>query len=63
MKEGLDTDDEYRMPFGKHKGECIGEVPASYLLWLAEQDWIEKWGPVKKYIDKKYQQLEQEAKR
>jgi uncharacterized protein (DUF3820 family) len=25
------------MPFGKHKGERMENVPAGYLLWLREQ--------------------------
>lgn len=24
------------MPFGKHKGELMQDVPASYLIWLKE---------------------------
>lgn len=28
------------MPFGKHKGEEIGEIPTSYLDWLIGQDWL-----------------------
>lgn len=28
------------MPFGKHKGKKLANVPASYLLWLFDQDWI-----------------------
>lgn len=35
--------DDYKMPFGKHKGEEIGLVPASYLDWLSGQGWIERW--------------------
>lgn len=31
----------YIMPFGKHKGESIADLPSSYLRWLAEQDWFE----------------------
>ena len=27
-------DDSYVMPFGKHRGLKIGDVPADYLLWL-----------------------------
>lgn len=30
-------DDSSLMPFGKHKGEKMANVPASYLLWLYEQ--------------------------
>lgn len=25
------------MPFGKHKGELMANVPASYLIWLYNQ--------------------------
>lgn len=30
-----------RMPFGKYKDELLQDVPASYLLWLSRQDFIE----------------------
>lgn len=30
------------MPFGKHKGEHIEDVPTSYLTWLVEQEWCEE---------------------
>ena len=42
--------DQYEMPFGKYKGQEIGSVPASYLDWLAGQDWIGKWHQVDQYI-------------
>lgn len=29
--------DESLMPFGKHKGEKMANVPASYLLWLYDE--------------------------
>ncbi len=29
-----DTD---KMPFGKHKGESMANVPASYLLWIKRE--------------------------
>uniref|UniRef100_A0A6M3KBI5 Exodeoxyribonuclease X-like C-terminal domain-containing protein n=1 Tax=viral metagenome TaxID=1070528 RepID=A0A6M3KBI5_9ZZZZ len=32
-------------PFGKHKGEYIGDVimeDQKYLLWLIDEDWFEK---------------------
>jgi uncharacterized protein (DUF3820 family) len=28
------VDDDSPMPFGKHKGERLGDVPSSYLVWL-----------------------------
>lgn len=29
--------DESLIPFGKHKGEKMANVPASYLLWLYDE--------------------------
>lgn len=29
-----------RLPWGKHKGQAIGEVPAGYLAWLLEESRI-----------------------
>ena len=30
------------LPFGKHRGKDIGEIPSNYLTWLLEQDWMEE---------------------
>lgn len=30
------SDADTIMPFGKHKGTRIGDLPSSYLRWLAE---------------------------
>lgn len=46
MKELTDND---LMPFGKYKGDKMINVPASYLLWLYENDKCN--GTVKKYIE------------
>jgi uncharacterized protein (DUF3820 family) len=35
-----------RMPFGKHAGEELSEVPKQYLHWLRSQPWM-KGGLVK----------------
>lgn len=48
-----DTDE---MPFGKHSGMQLKDVPANYLLWLADQeDFAEKNGNglsgLSKYIE------------
>lgn len=43
--------DKDLMPFGKHKGLSMMEVPASYLDWLIDQDWIKDWPAVKNYIE------------
>lgn len=42
-------DDNSEMPFGKHKGMKMIDVPASYLLWLYDNDL--KDGNVKDYIE------------
>jgi uncharacterized protein (DUF3820 family) len=33
--------DTSKMPYGKHKGDTLREVPAQYLLWL-RQEFIDK---------------------
>lgn len=30
----LEYDDDSIMPFGKHKGKTLEDVPASYFIWL-----------------------------
>jgi hypothetical protein len=49
------------MPFGKHKNEKLGDVPASYLLWLGNQD-LRRYEALKKYIDDNRKALEMEAR-
>jgi len=43
--------DKDKMPFGKHEGKPMKDVPAEYLDWLSEQDWLSKWPRVQAYID------------
>lgn len=31
--------DDDRMPFGKHKGKRLGEVPDCYWFWFLDQEW------------------------
>lgn len=31
-----------KLPFGKHKGEEICDVPLDYLKWLEAQPWLHK---------------------
>lgn len=50
------------MPFGKHKGKPLEEVPAKYLLWLYEQDnFPTNYPELAKYIVLNMKGLEQEA--
>jgi len=39
------------MPFGKHKGVAMQDVPASYLHWLWTQRGYDKGSPVGVYIE------------
>ena len=39
-----------RIHFGKHKGQLLDDLPAKYLKWLSEQDWIEDHPTIHKYI-------------
>lgn len=49
------------MPFGKYKGEKLGDVPASYLLWLGDQpDFAQKNPGLSGYIEANRNWLEQE---
>ncbi|MHC4569512.1 MAG: putative quorum-sensing-regulated virulence factor [Planctomycetota bacterium] len=35
---------EVEIPFGKHRGEAIKDIPIKYLDWLLGQDWfVEKF--------------------
>jgi len=51
------------MPFGTHKNEKMANVPARYLLFIYEQDWIDKWPRVKGYIEENYRILQMQAKK
>ncbi len=48
------------MPFGKHLGKPIGQLPADYLLWLRDNCTTLHEG-FKTYIDNKRSTLEIEA--
>ena len=43
--------DDDPFPFGERKGTKYGDIPASYFLWLEEQDWLDKWPAVQRYIE------------
>ena len=51
--------DSSTMPFGKHKGEKLANVPASYLLWLLGSGCSH--AGLKKYIEDNKADLEEEA--
>lgn len=53
--------DKSLMPFGVHKGKEMANVPASYLLWLYENN--KCGGEVKAYIVDNLEVIKQEIKR
>lgn len=52
--------DSFPMPFGKHKGEKLANVPAGYLLWLLGSGCSHSG--LKKYIEENKEDLEDEDK-
>lgn len=57
MNELADTDP---MPFGKHKGEPMEKVPASYLHWLWINGKKDDGSQVADYIKRNLSALQQE---
>lgn len=53
-----DLKDDSLMPFGKHQGKKMANVPAGYLLWLNDQPWVD--GNVKAYIHDNIEALRKE---
>lgn len=58
-KDELGDDDPF--PFGKYKNYPMKRVPASYLLWMEDQDWSAKWPAVMEYVDRNRSVLEKEV--
>ena len=58
MNELIDCD---LMPFGIHKGKKLVDVPASYLLYLYDDDLTH--APLREYIKDNYDVLLEELKR
>jgi len=51
-------DDNSLMPWGKYKGTSLVNVPASYLVWLFEND--KCYGELKDYIEDNWDVLKKE---
>lgn len=47
------------MPFGKHQGEKLANVPAAYLIWLHKEG--KCFGELKKYIEENMDVLKEEV--
>lgn len=52
--------DESLMPFGKHKGQKLANVPADYLIWLHDQGNVS--GPLSTYLKDNLSVLKEEVK-
>lgn len=52
--------DKTLMPFGKYKGTALGNVPASYLLWLRENATLSE--PMKQYLEDNLAALQKEVR-
>lgn len=52
--------DNDRMPFGKYKNEKMANVPASYLMWLYNENKCSK--EVRDYIEDNLDVLKEEIK-
>ena len=44
-------DDSFPMPFGKHKGKPLGEVPDHYWRWFLQQDWCDQYPDLVDYAN------------
>lgn len=54
--------DESLMPFGKHAGTKLADVPAKYLLWLWDNGLHRETSRLAAYIKDAFSALESEAK-
>ena len=45
----VEFDDDTLMPFGKYKGQRLGEVPDSYWRWFLRQEWSSQWPDLVEY--------------
>ncbi len=53
-------DDNSIMPYGKYQGQKMANVPASYLIWLYNENKCA--GEVRQYVYKNLEDLKMEAK-
>ena len=53
--------DESLMPLGKYKGEKMANVPASYLIWLYDENKCNR--NVREYIEDNLDVIQEEIKR
>lgn len=57
------ADENTRLTFGIHKGEKLGDVPASYLIYLWDNSKHISQPGIEQYIQDNYEVLKEEVKR
>ena len=58
LTDPIEWTDDKVMPFGKHRGYLLKDVPADYLLWVYEQAWCaSEWVGLYLYIRRHEDQL------
>jgi hypothetical protein len=55
--------DDSLMDFGLHKDKPMSSIPAEYLIWCGNQDWIQNKPRLHRYIEKNRDALEEEIAR
>jgi dUTP pyrophosphatase len=60
---GFGSTDDIYMPFGKHKGKHIEDVPASYLLYIYEQGISTEYHRLRNYIQQNKRRLEEKVEK
>ncbi len=60
MNMTMTYNDNTIIPFGKHKGKALANVPASYLIWLLDNG--KCFGALKDYIEDNIDVLQKEVK-
>ena len=58
---GHALDDKHEITFGKHAGAKLGDIPASYLLFIADSDGTRETVGIFGYVLKNRDRLEKEA--
>ena len=43
--------DDCPMPFGKHAGKRLGDVPDNYFRWFLAQDWCDQYPDLVAYAN------------
>lgn len=63
VKNNKQLNDNDPMPFGIHKDKQMADVPAQYLDYISQQEWIKKYPAVLDYINKSRKVIDIELKR